>query len=171
MKLNLFETHDRLIHLQKNQAETIAQGCQECLHSQLSQMMQARASYVYLFAHPRKHDNGKDTRLIWQARLGKPKAQTNSYLFRALSHTDNIEVCWMIPPREQWGQYKKGNITESSWVEWSIMMFNNKRAELEKPFADDVSEEQFKLIMTDIACAIDEEKRMKKLYVKNKESY
>ncbi len=167
MKINRLDAHDRLIYLQKDQSDILAKGCQDCLKTNRdSLLMQERCPYVYIFAHPRTHDDGISKRLLWQPRLSKPKPQTNSYLFRAISHTDNVEICWLIPPREQWNQYRKGNVTESEIVEWSIHMFQFKREELEKPDSLDCTEEQFKMIMLDIALAIDEDNRMKKLYSK-----
>jgi hypothetical protein len=104
MKIQRLETHDRLAHLQQDQSHIIAQGCEDCLKKNwLSLAFQARCHYVYIFAHPRTTDNGVNKRLLWQPRLSKPTAQTNSYLFGAQSNTDLIELCWLIPPRELWG--------------------------------------------------------------------
>jgi len=102
--------------------------------------------------------------MLWQPRLTKPTAQTNSYLFRAQSNTDILEICWLLPPREMWAQYKKGNVTEHEFVLWSIDMFENHRQDLERPDPDDLNEEQCKNIYLRIAAEADEEKRMKKLY-------
>jgi len=126
--------------------------------------MQSRCPYVYLFAHPRTHEDGVNKRLIWQPRLTRPEAQTNSYLFRAMSHSDNIEVCWMLPPRELWDQYVKGNVTESNDVQWSINMFRHKKEELEAPYPDDVSEDKFNQIMMEIASEMEQQARINKLY-------
>lgn len=167
MKIQRLETHDRLEHLQKDQSHVIAQGCEDCLKKNwLSLAIQERCHYVYIFAHPRTAEDGVNKRLLWQPRLCKPKAQTNSYLFRAQSNTDLIELCWFIPPREVWGQFKKGNVTESAEVIWSIDQFQNNRQKLEEPFPDDISEERFKQIMRDIARCKDEENRVKKMYAK-----
>jgi hypothetical protein len=108
--------------------------------------------------------------MLWQPRLGRPKAQTNSYLFRAISNTDNMEVCWMIPPREMWNQYTKGKVTENEYVIWSIHQFQNNRAELEKPFPDDLSDERCKFIILEIAREMEENRRMTKLYTKPESS-
>ena len=167
MKLDILEAHDRLQQLQKRQSDVVSQGCEDCLkRNSLSLAMQARSPYVYIFGHPRTADDGFSKRFVWQPRLAKPKAQTNSYLFRALSHTDNLEVCWMIPPREMWDQYRLGNVTASKDVMWSINQFRYNRTELEKPFPDDVSEDKFKLIMLDIAREMDQQKMIEKLYAK-----
>lgn len=145
----------------------ISQGCEDCLkRNPLSLALQARSPYIYIFAHPRTHDDGLNKRLLWQPRLTKPKAQTNSYLFRAKSNTDLIELCWFLPPREMWGQFKKGNVVESEDVVWSIHQFENNREKLEKPFEDDLPEVTVKAILLDIAREMDEIRRMKKLYPK-----
>jgi len=140
MKLSIHETHDRLLHFIKDQSESIWQGANDCLkHNSLSLALQEKSPYIYMFAHPRTTDDGNKV-MFWQPRITKPKAQTNSYLFRALSKTDIIEICWLLPPREQWSAYKKGNVTESNWTLWSIEQFEKNRTVLEQPMVDDLSE-------------------------------
>src|SRR6185503_3789607 len=98
MKLNVLETHDRLKHLIKDQSANVFQGAEDCLKKNpLSLSIQEKSPYVYLFAHPRTADDGVNKRLLWDPRLSIPEAQTNSYLFRAISHSDIIEVVWMLP--------------------------------------------------------------------------
>lgn len=154
MKLNRLETHDRYEHFIKDQSKVIWQGAEECLKQNPDSIrMQEKCHYIYIFAHPRTDDDGVTKRLLWQPRLVKPKAESNSYLFRAVSNTDVIEVCWLLPPKELWSQYTKGNICESDIVAWSINKFRFNRAELEKPDSDDISEERalniFKGILID----------------------
>lgn len=167
MKVNILEAHDRLLHLKKDQSDTMAQGVEDCLkRNSLSLSYQQRSPYVYIFAHPRLSDDGLKTRMLWDPRLSKPKAQTNSYLFRAISHTDIVEVCWMIPPREQWEQYTQGKVTESKEVIWSIYQFQHHREELERPLPEDLPDEKGKQILLEIAREMEENRRMKKLYAK-----
>ncbi|MEK6884299.1 MAG: hypothetical protein AABY22_32005, partial [Nanoarchaeota archaeon] len=52
-------------------------------------------------------------RLIWMPRLTKPRAETNSMLFKAYPGSDNIKVIWMIPAPEMWKQFQKGNHLKS----------------------------------------------------------
>lgn len=166
MKIERLETHDRLLHLQQDQSETLSQGALDCVQrNPLSLALQARAPYIYVFAHPRTHDDGVNKRMLWQPRLGKPKPQTNSYLWRVKSHTTDFELCWMIPPRELWEQYKEGNITQSELVTWSIDQFVNNREKLAEPFPEDFSQAQIRQILKDIAQEMDEERRIKKMYV------
>lgn len=147
MKLNRLETHDRLQHFVKDQSINIFQGAEDCLKKNPDSLaIQEKCPYVYLFAHPRTAEDGTTKRMLWQPRLSIPKAQTNSYLFRAISHTDLIQVVWLIPPREMWPQYEKGNVTESGEVAWSIEMFKRKRSILEQPDPEDFPEERAKLI-------------------------
>lgn len=148
MKLNRLETHDRYQHFIKDQSINIFKGVEECLkENQLSLAIQERSPYVYLFAHPRTADDGVNKRMLWQPRLSIPEAQENSYLFRAISKTDMIEVCWLLPPKATWDQFKKGNITESDLVSWSINQFKNRRFDLEAPHPDDMPEEKAREIM------------------------
>jgi hypothetical protein len=164
MKLNRLETHDRLQHFVKDQSINIFLGAEQCLKENRDSLaIQEKSPYVYLFAHPRTADDGVNKRMLWQPRLSIPSAQTNSYLFRAISHTDIIEVVWLIPPREMWKQYDKGNVTENNEIAWSIEMFKHKRSELEKPHPDDMSEEKAWLIFKAIRNEIAQQERAKKM--------
>jgi len=159
MKINRLETHDRLEHFKKDQALNIAQGAEDCLkRNDLSLAFQERSPYIYLFAHPRTAEDGVTKIMYWQPRLTRPTPQTNSYLFRAKSKTDLIEICWMIPPEEQWAQYKKGNVTENEIVLWSIDQYVNHRIELELPHAEDLSDETTRLIYQRVINEMKQEK-------------
>jgi hypothetical protein len=147
MKINRLEAHDRLEFFIDDQTNLIFEGANECLNrNPLSLALQEKSHYIYIFAHPRTADDGVTKRLLWQPRLAKPQAQTNSYLFRATSHTDILEICWLIPPSELWSQYEDGKVCQSEWVVWSIDQFKNNRRALEAPFADDLSNEQIRRI-------------------------
>lgn len=151
MKLNRLETHDRYQHFIQDQSTIIFQGAEDCLKRNPDSLkLQEKSPYIYLFAHPRTADDGFRTRLLWQPRLTKPKAQTNSYLFRAQSNTDIIEICWLIPPREMWPQYEKGKVCESNWTMWSIEQFKNNKKELEKPYPEDWNDEKAANILKNV---------------------
>lgn len=147
MKLSRLEAHDRYEHFIKDQSKAIWQGADDCLKRNPDSLkLQEKSPYIYIFAHPRTADDGVTKRLLWQPRLTKPKAQTNSYLFRAQSNTDIIEICWLLPPRELWDQYKEGQVCESNWTLWSINQFIHNKEELERPLADDLTDQQAKNI-------------------------
>lgn len=147
MKIDRLETHDRLLYFKKEQEVNIFQGADDCLKkNSLSLTLQDKSPYIYIFAHPRTSDDGLKKRMLWQPRLTKPFPQSNSFLFRALSKTDNLEICWLLPPRELWDQYKAGNITEHPIVLWSINQYLCNRDELAKPFDGDLSDEKVKEI-------------------------
>jgi len=151
MKLNRLETHDRLLHFKKDQEINIFQGAEDCLKKNpLSLAIQEKSPYVYIFAHARTDDDGVTKRMLWQPRLSIPNPETNSFLFRALSHSDLITIVWLIPPREMWNQYEKGKITESEEVMWSINQFLFNRKNLSKPHPEDLSEEKCVEIMRPI---------------------
>lgn len=142
MKVNRLETHDRLQHFKKDQSINIAQGADDCLKKNpLSLLLQDHSPYIYIFAHPRTADDGVTKVMYWQPRLTKPPAQTNSYLFRAQSKTDLVEVCWLLPPKEMWSQYQKGNVTEHEMVLWSIREYKTNKEALERPDPEDHSQE------------------------------
>ena len=156
MKIDRLEAHDRLLYLKKTQGPTIAEGVEMCLKGNKDCLsMQEYFPYVYIFAHPRTEECGAVKRMIWQPRLSKPKAQTNSYLFRALSKSDVVEVIWLLPPRELWKQYEKGNVTDSEDVRISIFNFVHCREALEAPHKDDFSEEKVKRILLSIQRKLD----------------
>lgn len=141
MKINRLETHDRLLHFQKDQESNLFQGVEDCLKRNPDAIsLQQKSKYIYIFAHPRTADDGHTKRMLWQPRLSKPVPQTNSYLFRVQSNTDIAEVCWLIPPRETWDQYTKRNVTESEIVNWSIGQFRMNKEKLSEPHPDDYPE-------------------------------
>jgi hypothetical protein len=126
MKIDRLETHDRYKHFIKDQSDIITQGIEECrTKNPDSLLLQSKSPYIYIFAHPRTNEDGVTKTMYWQPRLSRPIPQTNSYLFRLESNTDIVEVCWLLPPKELWEQYKKGKVTESDWVLWSIDQFTN----------------------------------------------
>ena len=155
MQIDRLETHDRLLHFIEDQSKSIFQGAEDCLKKNtLSLQFQEYSPYVYIFAHPRTCDNNLNKRLIWQPRLTKPEPQTNSYLFRAVSKSDIVEICWMIPLPEMWNEYKEGNVTESQEVLWSIDQYVNNKKGLSLPFRDDLSDDScrniYRKILRDI---------------------
>jgi hypothetical protein len=165
MKLNILETHDRLEHFVEDQSINIFQGADDCLkRNSLSLALQEKSPYIYLFAHPRTADDGVTKIMYWQPRLTKPEAQSNSYLFRAISKTDNIEICWLIPAKEMWGQYKKGNVTENEIVTWSINQYIHNKNKLQRPEEDDLPDHKIKSIYEQIRQDIKYERMMRNLY-------
>ncbi len=151
MKINRLETHDRLKHFISDQSQNIFKGAEDCLkQNPLSLALQEKSPYIYIFAHSRTADDGTSKKMFWQPRLSRPLPQTNSYLFRALSNSDNIEVCWIIPPHEMWSQYEKGKVTESNWALWSINQFKKHKKDLEQPHPDDMGEERQKKILNSV---------------------
>jgi hypothetical protein len=145
MKLNILETHDRLQHFKKHDFN-IAECCQDLINQR-----PFGDHAFYIFAHARTDDDGVTKRMIWQPRLTKPKAQSNSILFKAYPGTDNIKIIWMIPAEELWGQYQKGLMTESQIVTESIYNFQNHKAKLEAKEADDLEDFQINDIYRQIA--------------------
>lgn len=135
--VNRLETHDRLIEFNK-QAESISRACQECINNRPEEF---KDYTFYIYAHCRTHDNGYQKRLIWQPRLKKPKATTNSMLFKVMFPGPQIKPVWMIPDRDQWDAYKIGTMFENTFVLDSIDKFIHHRHALENEESDEVSEE------------------------------
>lgn len=90
-------------------------------------------------------------RLIWEPRLTKPLAQTNSMLFKYYPETDLVDVKYIIPARELWDQYKKDYLTENKVVVESIANFENNRMLINAPDDDDLDDESIKRIYEAIA--------------------
>jgi hypothetical protein len=162
LKINRLETHDRLQHLTK-QKDDISQYCQSIINQR-----PFGDRPFYIFAHKREiglderfslftsgmYPDLRDVpthRMIWQPRLTKPKAQTNSMLFKGYPGTDVVKIIWMIPERELWEQYKKGNMTQCEIVVDCIDKFQNDRASLEQPDQDDPRDEEINSTYTGIS--------------------
>jgi len=145
MKINTLDAHDRLGHFQK-QGLDISECCQDLVDTRPFGNVP-----FYIFAHARTEDDGSTKRLIWQPRLTKPKAQTNSMLFKAYPGTDKIKIIWMIPAREMWSQFQKGLLTESKIVTESIRDFESDRKKLEEAEEDDLNDAEIDRIYKEIA--------------------
>lgn len=134
MKINPLDAHDRLEHFSKQDFD-IGACCQDLINQR------PFGDYpFYIFAHARTDDDGVTKRLIWQPRLTKPKAQTNSMLFKGYPGQDLVKIVWMIPAIEMWDQYEKGKLTENELIAESIYNFQNNRKKLEAPEEDDLSD-------------------------------
>jgi len=136
MKINILDAHDRLQHFQK-QNFNISDCCQDLINQR-----PFGEHPFYIFAHSRTDDDGVTKRLIWQPRLTKPKAQTNSMLFKGYPGTDIVKVIWMIPERYMWDQYVKGKLTQNQVVTESIYDFQFNREKLEAKEEDDLQDWQ-----------------------------
>ncbi len=134
--LNRLDVHDRFEHLKK-QDFNISECCQDLINK-----LPFGNRPFYIFAHARTEEDGINKRLIWQPRLTKPSAQTNSMLFKAYPGTDMIKVIWMIPDRALWKQFERGKITQNKTVMDSINDFVNNRAKLEEIEEDDPTDQE-----------------------------
>jgi hypothetical protein len=176
MKIDRLEAHDRLLHLKK-QDHDIGKTCQEMIN-----LKPFGDHPFYIFAHKRQLglderlalyredfnrslldpyyvrlytslDQVPTDRLIWQPRLTKPKAQTNSMLFKGYPGTDNVKVIWIIPDRCLWDQFEKGKMTENKTVWESIQAFVKNKEILESKEPDDYSDEAIEKIYFEITRA------------------
>jgi len=145
MKISPHDVYDRFQHFKKKDFDIGT-----CCQNMIDQRPFGEHPF-YIFAHSRTDDDGINKRMIWQPRLTKPLAQTNSMLFKAYPGTDNIKVIWMIPARELWGQYNKGLITENQTIAECIHDFEFNRQKLNKPEDDDLSEQEIHQIYKDIS--------------------
>lgn len=145
MKLNLLETHDRLEHFKKQNF-----SIEECVQSLINQRPFGEHAF-YIFAHPRTDEDGVTKRMIWQPRLTKPKAQTNSMLFKVYPGTDVVKIIWMIPERHLWPQYNMDKMTHSKIVYDSIQDFQFDRQKLDKAEEDDLPDHIIEKIYRDLS--------------------
>jgi len=158
MKLNLLDAHSRYESFTK-QDFSISDCCQDLIDKR-----PFGNNPFYIFAHARTDDDGVTKRLIWQPRLTKPKAQTNSMLFKAYPGSDIVKVIWMIPSRELWEQYAKDKLTENKSISESIHDFQFNREKLEAKEDDDLSDEMIDAIYTDMKNEASSRKLIKRLY-------
>jgi len=145
MKIERLDAHDRY-----KKFTTESFSVSECCQDLINQRPFGDHAF-YIFAHARTDDDGVTKRLIWQPRLTKPKPQTNSMLFKAYPGTDLIKIFWMIPPREMWGQYEKGKLTQCEIVAESIYDFIHCRDKLSAKEQDDLSDEVIDRIYLEIS--------------------
>jgi hypothetical protein len=163
MKLDRLETHDRykvFTDKTSEQAKTIG----ECVQDLVNQRPFGNVPF-YIFTHARTEDDGVSKRLIHQPRLTRPKSQSNSMLFKVRPGSDIVKIIWMIPAIEMWGQYKKGNVTESEIVAWSIQQFETNRGALDAKDTDDLSDKEIDSIYTTLRQQAQHDKHMAKLYL------
>jgi hypothetical protein len=145
VKVDKLDAHDRFEYYKKQDFD-ISACCQDLLDKR------PFGDYpFYMFAHFRTDDDGVTKRLIWQPRLTKPFAQTNSMLFKGYPGTDIIKVIWMIPAIEIWPNFKKGQLTENELITESIHDFQHNRSKLEAKEDDDLSDEKIDDIYRELA--------------------
>jgi hypothetical protein len=174
MKISILDAHDRFSFLNK-QDFSIGKCCQDLInqrpfgehafyifgHSRTIGMDERIALFNVDFQDSlmnptlkRKYHRLEDVpthRFIWQPRLTKPAAQSNSMLFKAYPGTDNIKVIWMIPARELWSQYKQGLLTQNETIFESIYDFEHNRGKLEAKEPDDLSDAAINMIYEEIS--------------------
>lgn len=161
MKINRLDAHDRLQHLTSQEMD-ISACCQDIINQR-----PFGNHPFYIFAHARTL--GWDERvklfmsgvyssledvpsktMIWQPRLTKPAAQSNSMLFKAYPGTDVLKVLWIIPDEALWGQYDKGKVTENQTVVESIYAFKTNKKKLEEKEDDDLDDKTIDSIYREI---------------------
>jgi hypothetical protein len=143
MKVDFFETHDRLLHF-KSDWDVISQGVQDCIDNVPEEIKMP----FYVFGHSRQigmderfnlffqghWQEMKDVpseRIIWMPRITKPLAEPNSYLFKAKKGTDLVDIEWILPKKELWDQYEPGKMTHNEVIWTSIQNYKHARAEME----------------------------------------
>jgi hypothetical protein len=160
IKIDRLETHDRLQHF-TSQNFSISECCQDLINQR-----PFGNQPFYIFAHARTDtDNISIKRLIWQPRLSRPKPQTNSMLFKAYPGTDIVKIIWMLPARELWDTFKKGQMTENADIRESIDTFENNRQVLEKPEDDDLSDMEIDAIYQQMAIEAKRKQRMDSIWM------
>jgi hypothetical protein len=145
MKINPLDAHDRLKSFTQKQSLI-----SECIQDIIDQRPFGNHPF-YIWGHGRTDDDGVTKRMIWQPRLTRPLVQTNSMLFKAYPGTDIVKICWIVPARELWGNYDKGNVTEAEGIAKDIHDFEYNRAFLNRPEEDDLSEPEIDQIYKDLS--------------------
>ena len=118
-----FETHDRLIHLQKTHSEELSACCEDLIKKTEAVTKKA----FYIFVHARTSDDGRAKKIAWQARFTKPTAETNSTLFLKKPGRKGVSVIWNLPDERMWDAYESGMLKSETIIK-SIDLF--KKGEL-----------------------------------------
>ena len=160
MKVDRLETHDRLEHFQNDQLDNINKGIMDTKRNELYQAIQDRCPYIYVHVHARTAEDGVTKKVLWHPRISRPESSDNAMLFRCKAYSDEVEICWMIPDKAMWDQYKKGNITEHSEVLRSIDEYKNNKEKLDKPHLEDLPENIGMQILQDVKVALRQDKFM-----------
>jgi hypothetical protein len=162
MKIKLLDAHDRFDHFTKQNF-----GIGTCCQNLIDKRPFGEHPF-YIFSHARtlgmderiklwltgrykKIEDTPEKFIIWQPRLTKPKAQTNSMLFKAYPGTDNVKTIWIIPAPELWEQFKKGLLTGNETVWNSISQYKSNRESLESPEPDDLNDDQIDKIYQELS--------------------
>lgn len=145
MKISRLEAHDRHTHFTSQDFDIAA-----CCQNMIDQRPFGNHPF-YIFAHSRTDDDGFRKRMIWQPRLTRPLPQTNSMLFKAYPGKEDIKICWIIPMRELWSQYKKGQVCENLLIDEFIHTFEHNRQLLTKQEEDDYSDEKIDQIYKELS--------------------
>lgn len=138
MEVNRLEAHDRLESV-KQQGLDISKCCQDLIDQR---PFDDHAFYIW--AHARTMDDGITKNLLWQPRLTKPHAGTNSMLFKVKPGSDEVKIIWMIPDEALWDNFKKGQLMENEIVYNSIQDYLHNRTKLEAKEPDDMTNKQIK---------------------------
>jgi len=151
LDINILDAHERMKQLEEDNSE----GISDMVYKIRQQKMFGDVPY-YIFAHKRT-ESGSPDRILWQPRLTKPKAQTNSMLFRVDPDIkEGVTIIWIIPPRELWPNYEKGKLMHNETVLESIDAFQNNRRRLEAPEKGDLPEDRVKAIYRELIQASSE---------------
>lgn len=136
LKVSRLDVHDRLSCVKEEQSDNIIGAIKKFIEQDPFDGL-----CFYLFAHARKHEDGSSIRMLWQPRLLKPKAQTNSMLFRLNpKRRDEVLFVWILPERERWHLYEKGKMFENEAVAESIYNFQHNREEMEAAHPNDLDD-------------------------------
>lgn len=158
MKINRSDAHDRYSFYQKQESDIGA-----CCQNLIDQRPFGDHPF-YIFAHARTlgldekiklYSSGKyetldqvpEKTIIWQPRIDKPLCESNSMLFKAYPGSDILTTIWILPPRELWGQFKKGNMMENETIVISMHDYENNKERLEAREEDDPTPEEARLIV------------------------
>ena len=141
MKIDPLDAHDRLLSFTKQDFQI-----PECFDNLVKSKPFGDHPF-YIFCHQRTEDDGVSKRYIFSPWIVKPRAQTNSDLYKVYPGSDIVKVIWRIPSREMWDVYKRGNMFENPIIVNSCWLFDNNRDELEKPEEDDPTPEEAQQIV------------------------
>lgn len=132
MKVNILDAHDRLKHFTK-QSFDIAACCDD-----LIKQRPFGDHPFYILTHIRTDDDGVRKRYIWSPWICKPRAQTNTMLFKVYPQSPEvIKRIWILPIREMWDCFEKDKLFENEFIVKCTNTFDLDKSLLELPEPDD----------------------------------
>lgn len=160
MNVNRFDAHDRLKHVTR-QDFSIGECCQDIINKR-----PFGNNPYYIWAHSRQDDNPGVRRIIWQPRLTRPNASSNSMLFRVQPPSESIEIIWIIPDSSLWDNFAPGKLSHNELINGFIQQYRRDKKYLEEPHKDDLTDARAHQVYQDLIHTAKYDKMMSQIHLR-----